>query len=216
MSYISKRDARMNANNYTAATGAVESREHEILDKIHRYFATAGRIDNIIPYIEEHKSAMSLRDFEAFNVHVSAWLNSAFIQDIPIPGTNGQISQEIFVVYHKYKAQLKAYNKETFDPFRRGINFEFNYTHVDENGEKEQRTVLTALCQLNYFLWCHSNNVLKYIHENYETISDAIQTIENRRRKESQDKFKDTISATQRAPVCMTNMEIKVFTPYTS
>lgn len=202
MSYISVRDARINNKMFQQALGNQQNtREFDILEKIYCYFSEPGKLDCIIPYIEESKNAMSLRDFESFNVHVSPWIDARFYKEQVIPGTNGAKSKELFIVYQKYKAQLKCYNKETFDPFRRGIAFEFYYTYQDpKTGEKEQRSIFTAICQLNYFLWCHSNGVLDYIQQNNKKISEIIKKIDYTKKHMSIEDFKAVILDKQRNP----------------
>lgn len=215
MSYISRRNGRNNISTFmSVANKNCNTRDSHILEKIQRYFSTPGRIDSIIPYIEERKTAMSLRDFEAFNVHVAPWTDAHFTKEEVTPGTNGRITSHIFFIYQKYKAQLKSYNKETFDPFRRGVAFEFEYTFVDpETGEKESRSLFTAICQLNYFLWCHSNGVLNYIQTNNVTISEYIKKLDRIKKKISRDAFKALILEKQRYPRCYEEIEITTFTP---
>jgi hypothetical protein len=204
MSFISVADAKLNTFKFKKSLGSKNgSREFDILEKVYCYFSTPGRIDEIVPYLEEHNNAMSLRDFESFNIHVAPWINSCYYRDQVMPGTNGKTSKELYIVYQKYKAYLKCYNKETFDPFRRGIAFEFYYTYIDpESGGYEQKSVFTSICQLNYFIWCHKDGVLDYIKENNEMIMRIIKKLDAIKKLMTKDEFKDLIIEKQRYPRC--------------
>lgn len=71
-----------------------------------------------------------------------------------------------FNIYTDYKAQLKAYSKKFFDPFKRRERILFKY-----NNDKE---IETTIGQLNIFKWIIENNILSYILENIEDISDQM------------------------------------------
>lgn len=72
-------------------------------------------------------------------------------------------------IYLSYRAQLKAYSKQQFDPFRRRERISFIY---DNNKSLE-----TTIGQLNFFRWVIDNNILDYIVENIKSIElDMINT----------------------------------------
>jgi len=67
-----------------------------------------------------------------------------------------------FEVNAEYKAQLKAYSKQLFDPFRRGDESVFI------------NSVETSLCQLNFFRWAIPNKVLDYTMEHSADIEQEM------------------------------------------
>ena len=66
------------------------------------------------------------------------------------------IGEKNFDMYLSYKAQLKGYSKNYFDPFQRKtrINFILNGSQVE-----------TTIGQLNFFKWAIQNKVIEYAHE---------------------------------------------------
>lgn len=70
-----------------------------------------------------------------------------------------------FNVHISYKASLKSYRKKYFDPFRRRTKFYYSI------GEEK---IVTTLGQLNFFMWAFENDVIKYVEDNYDVISDAM------------------------------------------
>lgn len=70
---------------------------------------------------------------------------------------------DFFNVYVNYRAQLKAYSKQQFDPFRRRDRILLQY----DDGTKH---VQTTVGQLNFFRWLLQNNILEYITLNASTI----------------------------------------------
>ena len=67
-----------------------------------------------------------------------------------------------FKVYVYYKLKLKAYSKARFDPFCRWERISIPY--------KDDKYIETTIGQLNFFKWALENNVIDFIHENYEAI----------------------------------------------
>lgn len=172
MSYISKRDARKNTLSLENSRPSQLQRKMLILESVQKYFSVPGRWDDVLPYIDEWEDALSLRDFEAFNVHVAPRINANYILEREYE--SGKKEKIHYVVYHKYKAELKGYNKICFDPFKRDVLFSFHYTTKN----KEQKFAVTSICQLNYFMWLHRDKVLDYIKNNITKINSMIQQIE--------------------------------------
>jgi hypothetical protein len=65
-------------------------------------------------------------------------------------------------VHETYKAQMKAYGKKMFDPFRRGDRVAFVYQLPGDKPEVKRR-VDTTLGQLNIFRWLISSGVLAFV-----------------------------------------------------
>ena len=74
-----------------------------------------------------------------------------------------QVNNTRFMVYPKYKSELKAVKKEKFDPFCRGERIYFRYNHNKDPIE-------TTVGQLNFFKWAIENKVVDYVAENLEEI----------------------------------------------
>jgi hypothetical protein len=65
-------------------------------------------------------------------------------------------------VYIGYRAQLNAYSKNAFDPFRRRNRIGFIFPDGTE--------VETTIGQLNFFRWIINNNILQYVENNFDVI----------------------------------------------
>jgi len=67
------------------------------------------------------------------------------------------IDNQPFNLYVQYRAQLKAYSKLQFDPFRRHerIKFMLNDTEIE-----------TTVAQLNFFRWAIQKKVIDWIEKN--------------------------------------------------
>jgi hypothetical protein len=210
ISYITKRNIKRTNIEFTKVIGNLNHdtcRNYDIINKIYDYYRIPGKLDRILPYLEtKHKTnkPFSLRDFESFNVHVAPWINASFYVEKTLPGSLGEGTiNELFVVYQKYKLQLKCYNKETFDPFKRGIGFEFFYTTKNlDTGEEIKSSFYTAVCQLNYFFWADSTGIMEYIFQNYDRIISVLKELEVIKKSMHRDEFKEIITTKQRDSHC--------------
>ncbi len=95
-----------------------------------------------------------------------------------------------FEVNSEYKAQLKAFSKEYFDPFRRGNRF-----YIEE--------VETALCQLNFFRWAIPTGVLSYTMTNTLEIELEMNQKINERKNASEKFTKKRILNDPNPYMCM-------------
>jgi hypothetical protein len=120
--------------------------------------------ENIIKMIDviEGKSDISLRILDWFVTKYSKKKISC---------NGGTKNVEAFDVKISYKAQLKAYKKRYFDPFRRRKKF---YYPCEKDGfinyENEDKHIYTTLGQLNFFKWAFSNNIVSYVEDNLNFI----------------------------------------------
>jgi hypothetical protein len=71
-----------------------------------------------------------------------------------------------FIIYEDYKEQLKSYDKQHFDPFKRKHHILYNY--------KKKRYFHTTVGQLNFFRWIVENEILDYILNNIDKIRGEI------------------------------------------
>jgi hypothetical protein len=109
---------------------------------------------NIIYYIPKKKRSVKRRMSPKNNYFESSPLEQAS-------------SIERFIVYLRYRSQLKSYNKANFDPFCRNDRI----TGWGENGD-----IVTTIGQLNFFRWAIENRVLEYITDNLADIEKDMNT----------------------------------------
>lgn len=103
-----------------------------------------------------------------------------------------------------YLQQLKAYQKEFFDPFRRNkrillswsvntntnLPTNFKWKYIDEskkNKTYEESTkdneIITTIAQVNFFKWAIDRGVLQYVKENMESIKETQSKYSKSKRK---------------------------------
>jgi len=91
---------------------------------------------------------------------------------------------EAFDVKISYKAQLKAYKKRYFDPFRRRKKF---YYPCEKDGfiviENEHKHIYTTLGQLNFFKWAFANGIVSYVEDNLNFIVGEMNTFNKDEKK---------------------------------
>lgn len=102
----------------------------------------------------------------------------------------------MFDVRISYKAQLKSYKKQYFDPFRRKKKFNYNF----ENG----MSMKTTIGQLNFFKWAFNYGIVPYVEKNLKQISKEIKTsnkpVESKKKEDKKDnkKKKSSSSSTRK------------------
>ena len=109
---------------------------------------------NIIYYIPKKKRSVKRRMSPKNNYYESSHLDQAS-------------SVDRFIVYLRYRSQLKSYNKANFDPFCRNDRI----TGWGDDGD-----IVTTIGQLNFFRWAIENRVLEYINNNLEDIEIDMNT----------------------------------------
>ena len=102
-----------------------------------------------------------------------------------------------------YRQQLKAYQKEYFDPFKRKTRIKlnwkvvngnrlFNWKIIEKEKEKDKKvdkenTIITTIGQLNFFRWIIKRNILNFITENTKDIQDT-QILYSKNKRHNQSK----------------------------
>jgi hypothetical protein len=131
-----------------------------------KFYKKKDNIQNILPIISgthDKTSKMSLRLIDWFVTNFSKKQSTNIIRR----DSSNNIYH--FNVYLSYRAQLKAYSKQQFDPFRRRDRITFFY-------DRDQ-FVETTIGQLNFFRWILDNHILDYITTNLKTIeNDMVNT----------------------------------------
>jgi hypothetical protein len=129
-----------------------------ILKNLYEYYLTNNNIMKILPIITSN-SNISIRVIDWFVTNYSKKNN--IIYDLHNNDVSGD---KYFNVFLQYKCQLKGYKKRLFDPFCRKQRIAFHY---DEN-----KCVVTTTGQLNFFKWAITYDVLKYVENNLEAITN--------------------------------------------
>jgi hypothetical protein len=109
---------------------------------------------NIIYYLPKKKRSVKRRMSPKNNYYESSHLDQAS-------------SVDRFIVYLRYRSQLKSYNKANFDPFCRNDRI---------TGWGDDSDIVTTIGQLNFFRWAIENRVLEYINNNLEDIEIDMNT----------------------------------------
>ena len=109
------------------------------MTSLSRYYADTEKCERVRSIIDG-TSCMSLRLIE--------WFVNTFAKRHGVLGADGTD------VYSSYRAQLKTYTKQNFDPFRRHERITFVCDTI---------RIETTVGQLNFFRWALQNSVLDYI-----------------------------------------------------
>ena len=88
--------------------------------------------------------------------------------------------KNINIIYQNYRAQLKAYKKIKFDPFRRRqrIMFFFN----------DNEYMNTTIGQLNFFKWAIENKLLDYLSSRLEELENLMNIYQKDVKKKKEEK----------------------------
>ena len=88
--------------------------------------------------------------------------------------------KNITSIYQNYRAQLKAYKKIKFDPFRRRQRITFFYN--------DKEFMNTTIGQLNFFKWAIENKILDYISSRLEELEDLMNVYQKTVKKQKEEK----------------------------
>lgn len=123
-----------------------------------------GRIVDII----DGKSTISLRLIDWYVTNYCK-LNNIVILN--------KSSSEYFNVYMNYRAQLKAFKKVQFDPFRRRDRIMYEYS--------KGCFLNTTIGQLNFFRWALENDILEHIEQDLTNIEKDMFVVQKNIENES-------------------------------
>ncbi|AYV80033.1 MAG: hypothetical protein Gaeavirus6_8 [Gaeavirus sp.] len=115
------------------------------------------QIQRMIDIINGDHDFISLRFLDWFVTRY------CYLYKLSVDVSNTYTDSKNFNINISYKAQLKSFRKEYFDPFKRKKKFNFEL-------EKHDVSFLTTIGQLNFFRWCIVNDVINYTELNYESI----------------------------------------------
>jgi hypothetical protein len=133
-----------------------KSREKTIMEYLKKFYRKHNTVieEKIIPIVEG-RSEISLRLIENF-ITKYCQKNKVIIQ---------KKNKSYIFVYEDYKDQLKSYDKQHFDPFKRRHHILFKYN--------KSRYLLTTVGQLNFFRWIIENDILDYISDKWKILADV-------------------------------------------
>ena len=155
-----------------------------MLGSLTSYFQKHTAHRRMLHDLIEGRTAISLRLLDWFVTHyakknnVLYWLDASnnFNVNLP-PGIHDGARK--FTVYTEYRAQLRAFSKHAFDPFRRHNRISFV---VNERPDNSPIFVDTTVGQLNFFRWALQNKVIDYVLRNLSVIEDDMASFQQSRR----------------------------------
>jgi hypothetical protein len=165
----------------------LNSRHLVLMEKIKEFYSNSKNLDTLVSVINGD-SLLSLRIIDFFVTNYAR--ENEIIYDVM-----NKEKPEKFMVYYSYKSQLKAFSKKQFDPFCRRERILF---FIDKYDGIENDPLRTTVGQLNFFKWAIKNNVLRYIHENYDTIEREMNKTSKKSVKKYKTKNDMTLSATRK------------------
>ena len=128
----------------------IDCKPELVISSLQKFYSCRADIETILPYLQGN-AELSLRLIDWF---VTNYCRKNFV------GYN--LNGHEFLVYVSYKAQLKAYSKQYFDPNCRRERSLFQIP--------SQEPFLTTVGKLNFFRWAIETKLLDYIAENYDDI----------------------------------------------
>ena len=140
-------------------SAAASSHKDLLMVSLSRFYAHKTNMQRVLPYITG-TSEVSLRLIDWFVTNYAKRYNTVLLH--AQPGAGGGVVH--FNVYLMYRAQLKAFSKQQFDPFRRRDRVQFYY--------ERSKCVDTTLGQLNFFRWAIVHGVIEYGQANAAEIED--------------------------------------------
>lgn len=121
-----------------------------------RYYIDVYLNDDILTQTKKPKITSGNSKKSASGVNKSIKLNS----------TDNKGIDDLFNVHISYKAQLRSFRKQYFDPFRRRKKFKYYFAHDKE----KKHPLVTTIGQLNFFKWLFTKGVLHYVIYNYTVL----------------------------------------------
>ena len=154
--------------------------QNELLLKNLMDFYTTENLSKMMSIING-ETKISLRIVDWFVTNFAKKYYTVY--DLPDKKNPNETSR--FKVYNDYKLKLKAYSKKKFDPFCRWDRITIPFV--------DNKCIETTIGQLNFFKWAIENNIIHYIHENYNTVeNDMNQRNSTSKRRISNDNLPDS------------------------
>lgn len=141
-----------------------------LMVSLSRFYSVRGHMQRVLPLIATGEGGEGGDAPEApqapapVSLRLLDWFvtNYAKAHNVVLTRQTQQNNVVHFNVYLSYRAQLKAYSKQMFDPFRRRDRIVFFY----ERG----RSIETTIGQLNFFRWMLQNDLIEYVTQHARAI----------------------------------------------
>jgi hypothetical protein len=145
-----------------------------IMTSLSRFYGTPCNVDKLVSIVDG-KSPVSLR---LIDWSVTSYFKNHNVE-LPLKGSSTAASAStdlyesrgpaFFNVYNEYRAQLRAFSKHNFDPFKRRDRIRYHYT--------VSQFIITTVGQLNFFKWAIENGIINFIEEHrHEIEADMVVT----------------------------------------
>lgn len=172
--------------------------ESSMMPSLLDFFSQKNHFDTLQEFIMSNKSRnnkLSIGLLDWFNVNYAPEFNIEYIKN-----------DKNILVWQSYNSALSGYSKALFDPFARGSKRGKTITMTNDTV-----TVVTTLCQLNYFRWAIKNGVIDYVKAHVEEIYTDMISRSNRGGKKTTGvrKQKISVSASKTLGVHNVTMLIK-------
>lgn len=165
-----------------------------------KYYSNKKNINTLIEIIQG-KHAISLRLIDWFVTNYAKKYNTT------IQKTEKDSNTTYFKIYINYRAQLKAYSKQQFDPFRRRERITFIYDR--------DKSLETTIGQLNFFRWVIDNNIIEYVQGHMQDIEQDM-LLSQKAKKINTNKGKGKSKTTDFSNNCkMNKMDIPMVISFT-
>jgi hypothetical protein len=134
----------------------IKDKKDILLPKLYDFYKIDTNMKVMLPIIMGD-SIISIRVLDWFVTNYSKKKNIYY-----------KINDKIFNIHNDYKAQLKGYKKNYFDPFCRKKRIPFFYN--DDN------YIITTIGQLNFFRWAISKKIISYVYDYFDIIYKDMQS----------------------------------------
>lgn len=143
------------------------SSKNLLMISLSKFYAKKNNMTSFLNIVSG-SSKISLRLLDWFVTNYSKKYSTSISMCYPNDEINNNNMNHLNV-YLSYRAQLKAYSKQQFDPFRRRERIMFIY--------EKDKNIETTIGQLNFFRWVIEHHIVEYIQNNFTDIeNDMIKT----------------------------------------
>jgi len=171
--------------------------ESSMMPSLLEFFGKQDHFSILQEFITSNKSRdnkLSIGLLDWFNVNYAPEYNIEYIKN-----------EKNILVWQSYNSALSGYSKALFDPFARGSK-----RGKTINIANDTVTVVTTLCQLNYFRWAIKNGVIDYVKANVDKIYTDMLERSNRGGKRSTGGRKQKISVSASKTLGVHNVKMLI------
>lgn len=168
-------DVSCSKNNDSSLVSANDGKEEDLItyndfthkekhyyDILNDFFTQCSQKELDIMHDIVSEKSISLRKYEWFAIRYSYYYKTSINID-------NRFMNEKIKVHISYKAHLKTYHKEYFDPFRRSDKDKSSRKFIF-NVEGKRFNRITSISQLHFVRWILTHDIVKYVTNNYEKI----------------------------------------------